>query len=215
MALTLPAFLDTATGRARCIDVLATEADYWFSSEATDRRRAKEICRSCPLLAACGQHALDANERGVWGALSSFDRAEIRKGHVTRGGKPLPLAGVRDDDGKLICGSEAAYRGHIARHERLIDDECTAAHARHIEEQRREQLLVEHAAGGSVRGYDTHRRLGEDACDRCRAAMAAKSAQERAARAARKASTARSRLAADPEPTAQAIDAHAPAQAAA
>lgn len=40
--------------------------------------RAKEICRSCPVLTACRSHALAVREtHGVWGAMSARDRAKF------------------------------------------------------------------------------------------------------------------------------------------
>lgn len=49
---------------------------------------AKAICRRCPVLEQCREHALAAHEPyGVWGGLSEGDREEIV---ARRGGRRLP-----------------------------------------------------------------------------------------------------------------------------
>ncbi|WIX82802.1 WhiB family transcriptional regulator [Amycolatopsis carbonis] len=41
--------------------------------------RAKQICRSCPVMAQCRTHALVTEEvYGVWGGLSETDRRAVR-----------------------------------------------------------------------------------------------------------------------------------------
>lgn len=54
------------------------------------RRReeaAKRICRGCPVLAQCLEHALKTPEtHGVWGAMSARERAKELRGH----GRPRP-----------------------------------------------------------------------------------------------------------------------------
>ena len=68
---------------------------YVFFPEDTlksDLRRheeaAKQICRSCPVLAQCREHALSTPEQhGVWGAMTPSERARRRldrKPHRTR-----------------------------------------------------------------------------------------------------------------------------------
>lgn len=40
--------------------------------------RAKSICRSCPVVVACRDYALQAQEaHGIWGALTPRERAEL------------------------------------------------------------------------------------------------------------------------------------------
>ena len=47
---------------------------------------AKEVCRSCPLLQQCADHAVGAREHyGTWGALTEHDR-KWPITHGTRGG---------------------------------------------------------------------------------------------------------------------------------
>ena len=41
-------------------------------------RRAVQVCRSCPVLTTCRQHALTEREpHGVWGGLTERERAQI------------------------------------------------------------------------------------------------------------------------------------------
>ncbi len=60
--------------------------------------RAKEICRSCPVLDRCREHALAVHEPyGVWGGLSEAERDEIvrakgRTLRVLRTPAPQPTA---------------------------------------------------------------------------------------------------------------------------
>ena len=45
---------------------------------AARERRAKLICRGCPVLEQCRRHALSVQEPyGVWGGLSASERADI------------------------------------------------------------------------------------------------------------------------------------------
>ena len=48
------------------------------SARAARESRAKEICRRCPVLQQCRQHALDAQEPyGVWGGMGEDERRQI------------------------------------------------------------------------------------------------------------------------------------------
>lgn len=43
---------------------------------------AKQICRGCPVLGDCRDHALATREsHGVWGAMSARDRQRVYAGH--------------------------------------------------------------------------------------------------------------------------------------
>jgi WhiB family redox-sensing transcriptional regulator len=60
-------------------------AEVFFDSEkARGRRRelreeaAKRVCRQCPVIVACREHALAAEDFGVWGGLTARERREIR-----------------------------------------------------------------------------------------------------------------------------------------
>jgi len=51
-------------------------------------RRAKEMCRSCPVMNQCRAHALDVGEPyGIWGGLSETERELLLKRDIggTRG----------------------------------------------------------------------------------------------------------------------------------
>jgi len=61
-----------------CLD-FPTELFFPESDHRADRRRseeqAKRICRSCPVLARCREHAVRVPERyGVWGATTPRER---------------------------------------------------------------------------------------------------------------------------------------------
>lgn len=59
-----------------------TDTELFYGGEGergrtrTEReKRAKAICRNCPVIAPCRRYALSANERfGVWGGLSESER---------------------------------------------------------------------------------------------------------------------------------------------
>jgi len=53
---------------------------------------AKQLCRGCPVLAQCREHALEVREPyGVWGGLSSSEREQLQRGRRRR----LVIAGDR------------------------------------------------------------------------------------------------------------------------
>lgn len=85
-------FHDDPTKTAKCVLFKATpEYDPWFGNsddpEISDESdEAKAICKGtydnkpCPLLEMCLEFAMDNNERyGVWGGMSSEERAKLRK----------------------------------------------------------------------------------------------------------------------------------------
>ncbi len=48
-------------------------------------RRAKEMCRSCPVMTQCRAHALDVGEPyGIWGGLSETERELLLKRDIGR-----------------------------------------------------------------------------------------------------------------------------------
>ena len=48
-------------------------------------RRAKEMCRTCPVMAQCRAHALDVGEPyGIWGGLSETERELLLKRDISR-----------------------------------------------------------------------------------------------------------------------------------
>lgn len=45
--------------------------------------RAKRVCRECPVIASCRDHALSVGEtHGVWGAMSARDRVRLRSERI-------------------------------------------------------------------------------------------------------------------------------------
>lgn len=61
-------------------DCLSIGPEYFFPDEDDDEAidRAKRFCASCPVIAACRNHALRYREDdGVWGGLSAKDRRRI------------------------------------------------------------------------------------------------------------------------------------------
>ena len=60
-------------------------AELFFPEEEPRRRirrereeQAKRICRDCPVLATCREHALTTPERyGVWGAMTTQERLRV------------------------------------------------------------------------------------------------------------------------------------------
>ena len=52
-------------------------ADERGAARAAREERAKAICRSCPVLVRCRQHALTVEEPfGIWGAMGERERRE-------------------------------------------------------------------------------------------------------------------------------------------
>ena len=48
-------------------------------------QRAKEMCRSCPVIAQCRSHALAVGEPyGIWGGLSEAERELLHKRGIGR-----------------------------------------------------------------------------------------------------------------------------------
>ena len=65
--------------QARCRG-MPPDVFYPADKESRDRRierehRAKQVCRSCPVLAICREYAMEAGEsHGVWGATTPSER---------------------------------------------------------------------------------------------------------------------------------------------
>lgn len=54
--------------------------ELFFSDRATDQRRAKVICRTCPVRHDCLEYALTTGQQwGVWGGLTSKERDLVRR----------------------------------------------------------------------------------------------------------------------------------------
>lgn len=97
------------------------------TSEAARIREAKEICRTCPLIAACLAAATD-DDHGVWAGLT---REERRTG-IVRAPKPKP-----EPRKPAACGTESGRN----RHRRLGEPSCDACRAasREASARRRER----------------------------------------------------------------------------
>ena len=57
------------------------DPDLWFPEKGESSRRARQVCRSCPVATECLDYALGAGERlyGVWGGLSEQERRRLRR----------------------------------------------------------------------------------------------------------------------------------------
>ncbi len=74
-------------GRARCSDGAGTLAGLFFSDDDLDVARAKAVCRTCALSAACLEGALERKEAyGVWGGVLLIDGEPTR--FARRRGRP-------------------------------------------------------------------------------------------------------------------------------
>lgn len=61
---------------ARCRD---HDPDLFFTTAPGSERRAKTVCRPCPVRSECLAFALDAEiEHGVWGGMNVRERRRLR-----------------------------------------------------------------------------------------------------------------------------------------
>ncbi|QHG85511.1 WhiB family transcriptional regulator (plasmid) [Rhodococcus rhodochrous] len=83
----LPPPLTTEWEWQRLANCRDHDGDLFFAGEATEEQ-AKSICAVCPVIMACRDHAMSANEPdGVWGGLTPSERMRLRWGY--RDGKRL------------------------------------------------------------------------------------------------------------------------------
>ena len=70
-----------------------TDTDIFFPPDDREKRtirarrerRAKQICRDCPVLPECRSHAFTAAERhGIWGGMSETERARLGRRYTQR-----------------------------------------------------------------------------------------------------------------------------------
>jgi len=48
----------------------------WFGPHTV---KAREVCRSCPVIVTCGQYAMDERlDHGVWGGMTAPERVRLR-----------------------------------------------------------------------------------------------------------------------------------------
>lgn len=79
--MSAPRYPDPAWARyAAC---LSADPEAFFAEFGDDpnlTKKAKAICRTCPVITECADYAIAASEiYGVWGGLSPADRKEIRR----------------------------------------------------------------------------------------------------------------------------------------
>lgn len=54
------------------------DGDFWYPEVGGTNRRAKAMCRSCPVMDTCLQWAFDHNEQwGVFGGMSADERRRV------------------------------------------------------------------------------------------------------------------------------------------
>ena len=115
--------------------------DHERGSARASREKAKQICRTCPVLQQCRRHALAVREPyGVWGGLSTSERdALLDRGHrpplrvtspgsTARSGEPPPTPGpARTNHASSVTTQPAAnvmlHTGiaALAAHGRAVD----------------------------------------------------------------------------------------------
>ena len=65
------------TGGGACA---GADVNLFFSDNIGEINQAREICISCPLMAACLDYATFAEEFGVWGGTTAGERKNLRNG---------------------------------------------------------------------------------------------------------------------------------------
>jgi WhiB family transcriptional regulator, redox-sensing transcriptional regulator len=89
---TVPSHGSDWVAQARC---KGQPTDIFFAADnergrklRRNERRAKQICRSCAVLEACRNYALNANEPyGIWGALTPSERRHAQTSNSMRLGR--------------------------------------------------------------------------------------------------------------------------------
>jgi hypothetical protein len=59
---------------------MGADPELFFSDNIAEINQAREICISCPLMAACLDYATFAEEFGVWGGTTAGERKNLRNG---------------------------------------------------------------------------------------------------------------------------------------
>lgn len=111
-------------------DALCAQADpESFFPEAqgqtAESRKAKAICRKCPVITQCYDYALHNAEWGIWGGTSMNERIKARKRH-----------GITLFSGWVEHGTEAGARAHYRRRERPCPECLDAANRAARERQK-------------------------------------------------------------------------------
>lgn len=171
--------------------------DSEMGPEHKDVRRAKKVCWTCPSQLNCLAQGREGREYGIWGGESQPER--------------FSAIGFPEREDGLVevpeCGTETAYRRHIAIGEECPTDVCWPEHRKRQRvydearrERRRKEVAEENAAIEGTRltprhaplrktcstplGYRRHQRRGElnliphPEC-RCRETYAAERARQR------------------------------------
>lgn len=55
------------------------DPELWFPEKGQSPRRAKAMCRRCPITSRCLEWALETGVHGVWGATTERERRALRK----------------------------------------------------------------------------------------------------------------------------------------
>lgn len=65
--------------KALCVEI---PGDLWFadSTHTAENKRAKQICKECPVRVECLEDALKGNiQFGVWGGLTPLERRALKR----------------------------------------------------------------------------------------------------------------------------------------
>jgi WhiB family redox-sensing transcriptional regulator len=110
------------------------ETKVFYSTEPRHVRRAKALCKNCPMKDACLERGLKFEEHGIWGGTTPEERERIR---TKRG---ITLVDVKNWERRLFdhprCGENAGYTALKRR--RQVDPSiprcprCDSAHAQYV-----------------------------------------------------------------------------------
>jgi WhiB family transcriptional regulator, redox-sensing transcriptional regulator len=77
-ARSLPLPLDTSADWRAAAACREVDIEVFFAVDEASQREAVAICESCPVRAACLEHAVTAREQyGVWGGVREQDRKRL------------------------------------------------------------------------------------------------------------------------------------------
>lgn len=120
-----------------------------------DDTTAKQLCKGCPVVAACLLHALASDERfGVWGGLTDAERQRIKRGQTVTPARAVEYVPVRAEG-----HGRYRYLHHHCHCEVCRAD--NAAYMRAFSERRRVPKVCE-VCGGDVRGRGRSRFCSTD-----------------------------------------------------
>lgn len=130
-----------------CLGALVTETpcrahdpELWFADDPARVEQAQELCRTCPVQAACLAGALERREPwGVWGG-ELFERGAV----VAR---KRPRGRPRKDDSATAAAALAALEARLSDLREEIADEVDAEIARELD-----GMVAALADGGEPRG---------------------------------------------------------------